>query len=117
MKFDFSGGLKHVASWPFFILACFFLATHTVMAQDETKKEATEEVDAPKLGERMSDQQLVVFARLALKNIHKQYPNKPNDVLADESEIKSPKELHPAFYGCFDWHSSVHGHWMLVKLL
>jgi len=38
-------------------------------------------------------------------------------VLPDGSFLKSPKELHPAFYGCYDWHSSVHGHWMLVKLL
>ena len=35
----------------------------------------------------------------------------------DASDVQSPKALHPAFYGCFDWHSSVHGHWMLVRLL
>lgn len=57
------------------------------------------------------------FARLALDCLQKEYPNKLNQVLADESNLKSPHELHPAFYGCFDWHSSVHGHWMLVKLL
>ena len=57
------------------------------------------------------------FAGLAFSCIHREYPNKLNQVLADESFLKPPRELHPAFYGCFDWHSSVHGHWMLVKLL
>ncbi len=57
------------------------------------------------------------FARLALDCIHREYPNKLGQVLEDETELLPPKTLHPAFYGCFDWHSSVHGHWMLVKLL
>lgn len=57
------------------------------------------------------------FARLALDCIHKEYPNKLNQVLQSDEFLLSPKTLHPAFYGCFDWHSSVHGHWMLVKLL
>ena len=57
------------------------------------------------------------FARLALGCIHKQYPNKLNQTLESAEFLKPPQELHPAFYGCFDWHSSVHGHWMLVKLL
>ncbi len=35
----------------------------------------------------------------------------------DKRDVQSPQELHPAFYGCYDWHSSVHGHWMLVRLL
>jgi hypothetical protein len=56
-------------------------------------------------------------ANLALDCIHKEYPNKLNQVLESGEFLKSPKALHPAFYGCFDWHSSVHGHWMLVKLL
>ena len=71
----------------------------------------------PTLGDRLGDDQVVKFAKLALKGIHQEYPNKPNDVLADASAVKGPRELHPAFYGCFDWHSSVHGHWMLVRLL
>lgn len=58
--------------------------------------------------------------RLAAMPLHcsqVEYPNKLNQVLADESYLKGPKDLHPAFYGCFDWHSSVHGHWMMVNLL
>jgi len=57
------------------------------------------------------------FAKLALDCMHREYPNKLGQVLKDESGLLPPKTLHPAFYGCFDWHSSVHGHWMLVKLL
>ena len=49
--------------------------------------------------------------------MQQEYPNKLSQLLIDSTEIASPKELHPAFYGCFDWHSSVHGHWSLVYLL
>lgn len=57
------------------------------------------------------------FANLALSCLQQEYPNKLNQVLSDANGLQEPKTLHPAFYGCFDWHSSVHGHWMLVKLL
>ncbi|HEY6231544.1 MAG TPA: DUF2891 domain-containing protein, partial [Pyrinomonadaceae bacterium] len=57
------------------------------------------------------------FAQLALKCVTKEYPNKPEHVLNDAGDVQNPKALHPAFYGCYDWHSSVHGHWMLVRLL
>jgi hypothetical protein len=57
------------------------------------------------------------FAALALKCVRQEYPNKLDHVMNGAGEVQSPKALHPAFYGCFDWHSSVHGHWMLVKLL
>ena len=57
------------------------------------------------------------FAALALKCVEREYPNKLDHVMNDAAEVQSPKALHPAFYGCFDWHSSVHGHWMLVRLL
>ena len=49
--------------------------------------------------------------------LQQEYPNKLGQVLGDSSYLASPKELHPAFYGCFDWHSAVHGHWTLVTLL
>jgi hypothetical protein len=66
---------------------------------------------------KMTQEQASAFAKLALKGVQKQYPNKPADVLNSDKELKAPREVHPAFYGCFDWHSSVHGHWMLVRLL
>lgn len=49
--------------------------------------------------------------------IDQEYPNKLGQVLGDSSYLATPKRLHPAFYGCFDWHSAVHGHWTLVNLL
>ena len=57
------------------------------------------------------------FAQLALKCVQREYPNKLDHVMNDEAEVQSPKALHPSFYGCFDWHSSVHGHWMMARLL
>jgi hypothetical protein len=65
----------------------------------------------------ITEQQASRFARLALKCVAKEYPNKLDHVMNDSGEVRSPRSLHPAFYGCFDWHSSVHGHWMLVRLL
>ena len=57
------------------------------------------------------------FAALALKCVTREYPNKPEHVINGAGDVKSPQSLHPAFYGCYDWHSSVHGQWMLVRLL
>jgi hypothetical protein len=57
------------------------------------------------------------FARLALDCVHRQYPNKIGHVLNGDEDARTPLSLHPVFYGCFDWHSSVHGHWLLVRLL
>ena len=65
----------------------------------------------------LSEKQASHFAALALKCVAREFPNKPEHVINNESEVRSPKALHPAFYGCYDWHSSVHGHWMLVRLL
>lgn len=57
------------------------------------------------------------FFDLALAGIEREYPNKPGHVLLSDKDVRSPRELHPVFYGHFDWHSSVHGHWSLVRLL
>jgi hypothetical protein len=57
------------------------------------------------------------LAQLPLHCMTTEYPNKLNQTIGDASDLKTPKELHPAFYGCFDWHSAVHGHWSLVSLL
>ena len=73
--------------------------------------------DLPVLGDRLSDAQVVAFVTLALDGIPTEYPNKPSNVMAGIQSVRTPKEMHPSFYGCFDWHSSVHGHWMLVRLL
>ena len=56
------------------------------------------------------------FARLALDCVHKEYPNKIAHSLNSDADVQPPRLLTPAFYGCYDWHSSVHGHWLLVRL-
>ncbi len=57
------------------------------------------------------------FAKLALDCVHKEYPNKIAHSMNSDADVKPPRELTPAFYGCYDWHSSVHGHWLLVRLM
>ena len=57
------------------------------------------------------------FAKLALACVHQEYPNKISHVLNADADARPPRELTPAFYGCYDWHSSVHGHWLLARLV
>ena len=56
------------------------------------------------------------FAALALQCVHLEYPNKLSHTLRSDADARPPRELTPAFYGCYDWHSSVHGHWLLARL-
>jgi hypothetical protein len=67
---------------------------------------------APSFDERSAAR----FARLALDCVHREYPNKIAHVMQADADARPPRELTPAFYGCYDWHSSVHGHWLLVRL-
>jgi hypothetical protein len=73
-----------------------------------TAQQATTRLDAPTAGR---------FADLALACVQKEYPNKISHVLKSADDVKAPHELTPAFYGCYDWHSSVHGHWLLARLV
>lgn len=66
----------------------------------------------------LTDEMAVKLSEKPLHCINQEYPNKTAHIINNSNEVPlSPKELHPSFYGCFDWHSSVHGHWMLVRLL
>jgi len=56
------------------------------------------------------------FGRLALDCVHREYPNKIAHTMGSDGDVRPPRELTPAFYGCYDWHSAVHGHWMLARL-
>lgn len=68
--------------------------------------------------QELTERQAIILARLPLHCIPSEYPNKTGHVINDMQEASmQPRDLHPSFYGCLDWHSSVHGHWMLVKLL
>jgi Protein of unknown function (DUF2891) len=68
---------------------------------------------APTFDERAAER----FAKLALACVAKEYPNKISHVLNSDADVAPPRKLTPTFYGCYDWHSSVHGHWLLVRLL
>jgi hypothetical protein len=57
------------------------------------------------------------FAGLALKCLHDEYPNHISLSMERDADARPPRELTPMFYGCYDWHSDVHGHWLLVRLL
>lgn len=57
------------------------------------------------------------FSKLALQCVRREYPNKLDHVMVSGADVRPPRDLHPAFYGCLDWHSAVHGHWVLVRLL
>ncbi len=78
----------------------------------------------PTLAQKIENQQLKLtiekaeyLYHFAYDCIDREYPNKTGHVLGDSTYLATPKEMHPTFYGCFDWHSSVHGHWTLVTLL
>lgn len=67
---------------------------------------------------KLTDEIAMKLAEKPLKCINQEFPNKTAHIINNANEVLlSPSALHPSFYGCFDWHSSVHGHWMLVRLL
>src|SRR5947208_16903598 len=84
--------------------ACLLATLH---AHAQAAKPAASGVDA-RTAER--------FAKLALACVHKEYPNKLAHSLNSDADVAPPRKLTPAFYGCYDWHSSVHGHWLLARL-
>jgi hypothetical protein len=65
----------------------------------------------------LNTQQAGKLAELAWKCIHTEYGNHIMHTMLSDKDVGTPSQLHPSFYGCYDWHSSVHGHWLLVKLL
>src|SRR5690349_3430025 len=71
---------------------------------------------APAAASRIDAATAERFANLALSCVHKEYPNKIAHVLSGDADVKPPRELTPSFYGCYDWHSAVHGHWLLARL-
>ena len=90
-------------------------STSAMSASDDSQ--GTGASSDERLGRGLDGETIGRFAALVLSGIDREYPNKPSNVLAGPQDVLSPKELYPAFYGNFDWHSSVHGHWVLVRLL
>jgi len=71
----------------------------------------------PDFRHSMTDEQVSAFAQLALDGIVREWPNKPGQVYVGPESAQTPRQMHPVFYGSFDWHSAVHGHWLLIRLL
>ena len=107
------------------LTACAFGAAWLVLANLAAADTGESEAAAPIMGEEampnfdqpLTDAQAAAFSRLALDCIVTEYPNKPMQVMVGDESALTPRQLHPVFYGCFDWHSAVHGHWLLVRLL
>ena len=63
----------------------------------------------------LTQHQADAFARMPLTYLRQEYPNHIMHLLNDDGDVLSPRTLHPVFYGCFDWHSAVHGYWLLLR--
>jgi hypothetical protein len=88
------------------LCAVFLILTSNVVSAETTAMPPSFDINA---AER--------FAKLALACVHKEYPNKISHSLNSDADVAPPRKLTPAFYGCYDWHSSVHGHWLLARLI
>lgn len=97
--------------WRFVFLSTF-LAFSSCIIEDPMEERAENETRI-----RLHFDEANILSTLPLKCVDQEYPNKLNQVIGGEHDLRSPKQLHPAFYGCFDWHSSVHGHWSIVRIL
>ncbi|MEM8736473.1 MAG: DUF2891 domain-containing protein [Planctomycetota bacterium] len=95
------------------LLVCGVAMSTSVAEADDTEK-TTMDVLKPVA---ISDADVCALMELAMKGIEQEFPNKPSNVMTSAEDVLRPQEMHPVFYGCFDWHSSVHGHWLLVRLL
>ena len=94
----------------YLVIALTIILIMSCKAQDKQKEQFFKAIE-------FSQKSVNQLAQLPLHCVETEYPNKLSQTIGDASYLKTPKELHPAFYGCCDWHSSVHGHWSLVKLL
>ena len=94
--------------------ACIALVLSTCAA---TQAWAAAPAPAPAPAAILTPEVAARFAALALKCLHQEYPNHISHTLNSAADARPPHELTPAFYGCLDWHSDVHGHWLLVRLL
>lgn len=107
-------------SYPFYAIPLLsLLAVGCVISVDKDKNNDALEVEVVSNIEKitLTLEQANILATLPLECVEKEYPNKLGHVLGDGADLAEPKALHPSFYGCFDWHSAVHGHWSMVKLL
>ncbi len=97
---------KTVVKIQLIAVAGMLLLTPPILAQSQNG------VESP-----LNSKTATQWAELVMKGVDTEFPNKLSLVYSNEQQIKRPRALFPAFYGCFDWHSSVHGHWVLVRLI
>jgi hypothetical protein len=90
------------------IVPCLVFSSTSALAQNHA-------ATSPKVSTITADA-ATRFANLALACVHKEYPNKIAHAMNSDADVAPPRKLTPAFYGCYDWHSSVHGHWLLARL-
>ena len=99
----------------------FGLALSLILGCDANQKpqgKTSHNIDSPSIEKiELTENQAINLARLPLHCMHQEFPYRLGQTLDSEKDLRTPSDLHPAFYGCFDWHSAVHGHWMLVKIL
>ena len=95
------------------LVICLALACDSTVKNETTSDPIVAIVNTPVLNLEEANH----LAKLPIDCIHVEYPNKLNQTIGSNEDLQSPKALHPTFYGCFDWHSAVHGHWSLVSLL
>ena len=102
-----------------FIAMFLFSACARNHESDKKENEVATNNNAEPKTERitLSLEQANTLVTLPLECVQKEYPNKLGHTLGEKGDWGEPHELHPAFYGCFDWHSAVHGHWSMVRLL
>jgi hypothetical protein len=95
------------------LILCCLLVVASLAAAAQSGEKPMEKVSAT---DSFDAAAATRFANLALACVHKEYPNKISHNLASDADVAPPRKLTPAFYGCYDWHSSVHGHWLLARL-
>ena len=96
------------------LLTALIISCNSTDKKDsQTSREVIDIVQVPTLDLNEANR----LAQLPLHCMDIEYPNKLNQTIGGDNDLQSPKSLHPAFYGCFDWHSAVHGHWSLISLL
>ena len=105
-----TGGMVHGGCSVTLKRFMLLLTTCTILAYSALAADSNEEI-------HVNGDLAAKFSRLALDCVQREYPNKIAHVLNTAQDARTPSSLHPVFYGCFDWHSSVHGHWLLVRLL
>ena len=100
---------------PHLIIAALILTL--VACQEGPKPTEQESTIDPETKLSLDAEGATNLMSLPLACVLKEYPNKLGQVVGGKEDLREPSDLHPSFYGCFDWHSAVHGHWSMVSLL